>query len=146
MQDTVKFVINKYSLEHVKFHVIAKAEDKIHPHIDNNDLEALEERVEGLEGGSEGIPALHKDLEKAVLALQNNCLNNSKKVINNIFCEENITFISYRVNTIRKARVVTVVRSVTSEILMENMKAYMKKNVRDKYFQGVSRSDSRLLM
>ncbi|XP_078372242.1 uncharacterized protein LOC144655919 isoform X2 [Oculina patagonica] len=81
MQDTIKFVINKYNLEHVKFHVITKGEDKIHFDSNFSDPAALEESVEELEGGREGIPALHKDLEKAVLALKNKCLSNSKKVL-----------------------------------------------------------------
>lgn len=91
MQDTIKFVINKYSLEHVKFHVITKGEDKTSFDSTFSDLAALEESVEELEGGREGIPALHKDLEKAVLALQNKCLSNSKKVINNTFCKKTKT-------------------------------------------------------
>lgn len=81
MQDTIKLVIESYGLEDVKFHVITRGEDKIHFDSKFSDLTALQERVEELECGSEGIPALHKDLEKALSAFQRKSLSGYKKVI-----------------------------------------------------------------
>ncbi|KAJ7390563.1 hypothetical protein OS493_024601 [Desmophyllum pertusum] len=81
MQDTIKLVIESYGLEDVKFHVITRGEDKIHFDSKFSDLTALQERVEELECGSEGIPALHKDLEKALSAFQRKSLSGYKKVL-----------------------------------------------------------------
>ena len=81
IQDTIKFVMKRYSLEHVKFHVIAEGQDKICFDSNSSNLAALEERVEGLEGGREGIPKLDEDFEKAVKAFQTKCLGDSRKVI-----------------------------------------------------------------
>jgi len=80
MQATIKFVINRYGLKNVKFHVITKGEDKIHFDSNLSDVTALTQAVDRLEGGNEGIPALHKDLEKAVSAFDSECVSNCKKV------------------------------------------------------------------
>lgn len=80
MQATIKLVMNRYGLTNVKFHVITRGEDKIHFDSNLSDLTALKRAVDKLEGGSEGIPALHKDLEKAVSAFENECVSTSKKV------------------------------------------------------------------
>lgn len=80
MQATIKLVMNRYGLKNVKFHVITRGEDKIHFDSNLSDLTALKRAVDKLEGGSEGIPALHKDLEKAVSAFENECVSTSKKV------------------------------------------------------------------
>ena len=80
MQATIKFVMNRYGIKNVKFHVITRGEDKIHFDSNLSDVTALKRAVDKLEGGSEGIPALHKDLEKAVSAFESACVSNSKKV------------------------------------------------------------------
>ena len=80
MQATIKFVMNRYGLKNVKFHVITRGEDKIHFDSNLSDLTALKQAVDNLEGGDEGIPALHKDLDKVVSAFDSECVSNSKKV------------------------------------------------------------------
>lgn len=85
MQRTIKFVMNRYGLKNVKFHVITRGEDKIRFDSNFSDLTALKQEVDELEGGSEGIPALHKDLEKAVSAFNSECVRNFKKVMYNTF-------------------------------------------------------------
>lgn len=88
MKDAVKFVIERYGNKHVKYNVIVRGEDdsssgKIHFNSHFSDLEALVNSVKELKGGTEGIPALQKDLQKAIAAFQSNCLSeNSKKVTN----------------------------------------------------------------
>jgi len=80
MQATIKFVMNKYGLKNVKFHIITRGKDKIHFDSNLSDVTALKQAVDKLEGGNEGIPALHKDLEKAVSAFDSECVSNCKKV------------------------------------------------------------------
>ena len=80
MRATIKFVMNRYGLKNVKFHVITRGEDKIHFDSKFSDLTALKQAVDRLEGGSEGIPALHKDLEKVASAFESEFVSNSKKV------------------------------------------------------------------
>lgn len=80
MQATIKFVMNRYDLKNVKFHIITRGEDKIHFDSNLSDVTTLKQAVDKLEGGNEGIPALHKDLEKAVSAFDSECVSNCKKV------------------------------------------------------------------
>ena len=80
MQATIKFVMKRYGLKNVKFHVITRGEDKIRFDSNFSDVTALKRAVDKLEGGREGIPALHKDLEKAVSAFESECVSSSKKV------------------------------------------------------------------
>jgi len=80
MQATIKFVVNRYGLKNTKFHIITRGEDKIHFDSNLSDVTALTQAVDRLEGGNEGIPALHKDLEKAISAFDSESVSNCKKV------------------------------------------------------------------